>query len=59
MMSSKIFTDFIKKHKIAGLENFRSMEDLSSLEKNMKQRNKLVKELQDFDAEISKMSKQL
>ena len=43
MLKSKIFSEFCRKNKIDGLSTFRSVEDLSSIEDNIKQRSKLQK----------------
>lgn len=55
MLSSKIFTDFVKRNKIKDLGEFRSLEDLSSLEGKMKQKNKAAKDMEETDREIAKV----
>lgn len=43
MLKSKIFKDFISKNKIKDLDNFRSLQDLSSLENTIRLRAKITK----------------
>lgn len=43
MLKSNIFSDFLHKHNIATFESFRSVQDLSSLEITIKNKNKLTK----------------
>lgn len=46
MMKSNIFEDFLKRNNIDNLEQFRSVQDLSSLEEVIKAKTRFTKELQ-------------
>jgi hypothetical protein len=59
MLSSKIFTDFIKRNKINDLDSFRSLEDISSLEAKMKYKNKTSKDIEETEKELAKITSSL
>jgi len=59
MLKSNIFSDFIKKNNINDLDNFRAVQDLSSLENKIRSKNKITKEFQETEREITKIANQI